>query len=61
MAPWLSAILPEEFRTPHPHGGSQSLITPVPGDPTPSSVLFGHCTHVVHTYICAEDTHKINL
>lgn len=42
----------------HPHGGSQSFVSPVLGDPTPSSDLNGHqaCTQ---THTQQDTTHKI--
>jgi hypothetical protein len=36
------------FNSPHPHGSSQLLTTPVPGDPVPSSGFHGHCMHEIH-------------
>ena len=36
-----------EFDSQHPYGGSQSSLTPGPGDPTLLSDLCGH-THVAH-------------
>lgn len=49
---------------PHPHGGSQTSVTPVPLDPTsPSDLLWEQlptwCTYV---YACSQNTHThINL
>lgn len=41
----------------HPHVGSQLLVAPIPGDPTPSSDLCGHCTHVVHRHTRKQNTY----
>jgi hypothetical protein len=38
----------------HPHGGSQPFVSPVPGNLTSSSDLFGHCTYehiYTHLYV----------
>ena len=51
------------FGSKHPHGSSQPPITPVPGDPMPSSGLLEHCTQVVHIQACRQNTsaHKKSL
>ena len=51
------------FNSLHPHGGSQPSITPVPGDPMPSSNLQGHQAHMWQTYTYRQNIHthtKIN-
>jgi hypothetical protein len=49
------------FGSQHPHGPSQPSVTPFPGDPVPSSGLYGHCTHIVykHTGRQGNYTHEI--
>ena len=41
------------FHSQHPHNGSQPSVTPVPGNLTPSSDLFGHQKHTLYTDIDA--------
>lgn len=33
------------FKSQHPHNGSQTTVTPIPGEPTSPSDLHGHQTH----------------
>jgi hypothetical protein len=46
MAQWIRtlAALPRgsEFNSQHPHGSSQQSVTPITGEPTPSSALYWH-------------------
>lgn len=55
MAQWLKvlAALVEDlkFRLQHPHGGSQSSLTPAQWDLMPSFGLCGYYTHLhIHTH-----------
>ena len=48
MAQWLRALAKDPgFDSQHLHGGSQPSVTPVPGDPMPSS---GSCGLQAHTW-----------
>jgi hypothetical protein len=52
------------YSSKYPQGSSQPSVIPVPGDLIPSTDLFRHCTHVVHSHTCRPYTHtyktKIN-
>ena len=50
------------FDSQHLHSHKNPSVTPVPGDPMPSSGLQGHCMHVVDRQTCRQNpyTHKIN-
>ena len=54
------AALPEvhRFNPQHPRGGSLTLVTPVPGDPAPSSDFHGHWAHMWYTHVYTGKTHR---
>lgn len=45
------------FYSQQPHESQQSLVTPVPKDPKPSSVLHRYSTHAMHRHMCRQNTH----
>ena len=50
------------FNSQHPHGGSQTSVTPVPENPTPSRdtpfcPLWAPGTHVIHRHVCKTPIH----
>jgi hypothetical protein len=47
------------FESQHLNSGSQLSVTPVPGDPMPSSGPQGYCIHVVHIHAGNIPIHKI--
>lgn len=42
------------FKSQHPQGSRQPLMTPDPGEPD------SLCMHMVHIYTCRQNKHKIN-
>lgn len=47
------AALPEDSSSiPSSHSSSCVSVTPVPGNPTLSSSLYGHCNHLVYRHTC---------
>ena len=42
------------FDSQHPQDGFGPTVTPVPGDPMPSSGLFGNCMPMMHGWTCMQ-------
>ena len=59
MAQWLGTLKELEFDFQHPHSSSQPSVTPVPGDPMPSSELCGCQEHKWCTDKHVGKTHRI--
>ena len=66
MTQWLGALAGlggSRFESRAPTCWLTIAVTPVSGDPVPSSGLLGHCMHIVHKYTCRQnhsDTHNAN-
>lgn len=53
----LTALAEDLSPFPSTHmAGSQLSVTPVLKDPKPFPGLCSHCTHVVHTHMCQQNT-----
>lgn len=62
MTQWLIALAGyssgvPRFNSQQPHGSSQPSVTAVPGNPTFSLGLCGHCILMIHRHLGRETTH----
>lgn len=58
MPRWFRVLAVEsKFNFQHPQNSSHLAVTPLPGDPVPSSGLSGLGTHVLHGYTYKQDAY----